>query len=216
MRIALIHATPLAIQPVEDAFARHWPAAERMNVLDDRLSADRTLTTDLTDEMARRILALAEYGQSAGADGILFTCSAFGPAIEHASKTLPLPVLKPNQAMFDEALTSAARFGLLASFPSSLAPMHAELLETAQRAGQKIELEALADPDAMTALQAGDGPAHDALLASKAEGFENVDAIMLAQFSTARARESVAAATGLPVLTSPDSAVCAMRARFQS
>jgi hypothetical protein len=37
---------------------------------------------------------------------------------------------------------------------------------------------------------------------------------MLAQFSTARARESVAAVVRCPVLTSPDSAVLAMKKRL--
>jgi hypothetical protein len=37
-RIALIHAVRVAIAPVEEAFARHWPAAARMNLLDDSRS----------------------------------------------------------------------------------------------------------------------------------------------------------------------------------
>ena len=40
--------------------------------------------------------------------------------------------------------------------------------------------------------------------------------IALAQFSLARARDAVAAATGLPVLTTPDSAVRRLRARLQA
>jgi hypothetical protein len=64
MRIALIHAVRLAMQPVEDAFRRHWPEIERMNLLDDSLSMDR----------ARAI--------GCGATGILYTCSAFGDAIQ--------------------------------------------------------------------------------------------------------------------------------------
>ena len=67
---------------------------------------------------------------------------------------------------------------------------------------------------AMPALNRGDGAAHDALLAAAASGLAACDAIMLAQFSTARARAAVEAATGKPVLTSPDSAVRAMRASF--
>ena len=40
------------------------------------------------------------------------------------------------------------------------------------------------------------------------------DALMLAQFSTARARDAVANVVRCPVLTSPDSAVLAMRKRL--
>jgi hypothetical protein len=70
-RIALIHAVRVAIQPVEEAFARHWPDAERMNVLDDSLSRDRNRDGTLTPAMHRRFLVLADYAVSTGAHGIL-------------------------------------------------------------------------------------------------------------------------------------------------
>ena len=40
MRIALIHALRHSPPPVEAAFARLWPEATLMNLLDDSLSAD--------------------------------------------------------------------------------------------------------------------------------------------------------------------------------
>ena len=70
-------------------------------------------------------------------------------------------------------------------------------------------------PDALTALQAGDGGKHDALLAAAAPQFSDCDALMLAQFSTARAREAVAAVAKCPVLTSPESAVLKMKKLVQ-
>jgi hypothetical protein len=46
-RIALIHATPLAMDPVGNAFELLWPEALRMNLLDDSLSADLALAGSL-------------------------------------------------------------------------------------------------------------------------------------------------------------------------
>ena len=40
MRIALIHALKHSIVPIEASFARLWPDASLMNLLDDSLSAD--------------------------------------------------------------------------------------------------------------------------------------------------------------------------------
>ena len=76
-------------------------------------------------------------------------------------------------------------------------------------------LVALAE-SALTALNAGDGARHDALVADaalhlKAQGAE---VIALAQFSLARARNAVAERTGLPVLTTVDSAVRKLRRRL--
>ena len=40
MRIALIHALKHSIVPIETSFARLWPDASLMNLVDDSLSAD--------------------------------------------------------------------------------------------------------------------------------------------------------------------------------
>ncbi len=115
-RIVLLHATPVAIDPIHEAFARGWPEADLVNLLDDALSPDRARTPDLTEEMIDRFVALAHYGHRIGADGLLVTCSAFGPAIERAAAELPIPVLKPNEAMFAQALSHGERIGMLATF----------------------------------------------------------------------------------------------------
>jgi len=203
MRIALIHAVRVAMQPVEDAFRRHWPQAERMNLLDDTLSVDRSRDSELTAAMSQRIGALADYALACGASGILYTCSAFGDAIQRVKDRLRVPVLKPNEAMFEEARRHGTQLGLLATFPASIASMQAEAPD--------IVLQSVCIPEAMIALQSGEAEKHDALLAAAAPLLAGCDAIMLAQFSTARARDAVAATVDCPVLTSPDSAVLAMR-----
>ena len=50
-RIALIHATPVAIQPIVAAFKRLWPAARTTNLLDDSLSADLAAEGSLSQRM---------------------------------------------------------------------------------------------------------------------------------------------------------------------
>jgi Asp/Glu/hydantoin racemase len=151
--------------------------------------------------MTDRFLTLARYAAGTGAAGILFTCSAFGPCIEACARELaPLPVLKPNEAMVEEAAATGGRIGLLASFPATLATMPAEF-------PPGIEVVPLAAPGALAALDAGDPERHDRLAAEAARDLAGCDAIALAQFSLARAAPAVAAATGRTVLTTPDSAV---------
>lgn len=209
-RIALIHAVRVAMQPVEDAFAEHWPEAERINLLDDALSPDRERDGVLTDEMAARIASLAEYAARCGAAGILYTCSAFGDAIERVQRAAAIPVLKPNEAMFLEAASIGSRIGMLATFAPSVASMEKELAALAPG----VELRTECIPDAMAALKAGDGKRHDRLLAAAARRFEGCDAVMLAHFSTARAEGAVQGMLDCPVLTAPASAVRAMRSRL--
>lgn len=212
-RICLIHAVRVAIDPVAEAFKRLWPEAQLMHLLDDSLSVDHQRDGALTPAMTQRFETLGRYATTTGVDGILFTCSAFGPAIESVQRLLaPLPVLKPNEAMFVEAFDAGGKLGLLASFTPSLAPMAQEFAAMAAARGSRAKLHTACAPEAMPALNRGDGAAHDAMLAAEALTLTDCDAIMLAQFSTARARAAVEQATGKPVLSSPDAAVRAMRA----
>ena len=206
-RIALIHAVTVAIDPVEAAFRELWPDAERVNVLDDSLSVDRAKTTELTPAIRDRIMRLAAYGRDIGADGVLFTCSAFGSAIEAAAKAARWPVLKPNEAMFEAGGT----IGLLATFERSIPSMEAEFRELAEARGSKARIKGIAVPEAMTALQKGDAATHNAMLADAVPRLGACDAIMLAQFSTSRAAAAVQQRTRVPVLTSPGTAVAKMK-----
>ena len=91
-RIALIHAVTVAIDPVAQAFARLWPEAACFNLLDDSLGPDRERDEGMTAGMTKRIGDLTDYAASTSADGILFTCSAFGAAIEQAAGRVVIPV----------------------------------------------------------------------------------------------------------------------------
>lgn len=216
MRIALIHALAHSVAPIEAAFVRLWPEVRRTNLLDDSLSADLARDGALTPAMTARFLTLARYaagtrGSSMGADAILFTCSAFGPCIEACAEALaPMPVLKPNEAMIEEALALAGpqgRVGLMASFAPTLATMPAEF---AAAAPGMVLFPCLA-AGALAALDRGDGAAHDRLAATAAAAMAPCDVIALSQFSLARAANAVAHATGKPVLTTPDSAIRKLR-----
>ena len=77
-RVALIHALAASMEPIDAAFRARWPEAARMNLLDDSLSVDRAGGETSEAEIDARFLALGRYARDAGADAILFTCSAFG------------------------------------------------------------------------------------------------------------------------------------------
>jgi hypothetical protein len=216
MRIALIHALRHSPPPIEAAFREDWPDARLMNLLDDSLSSDLAREGRLTPAMTGRFLALARYAAGTGARAILFSCSAFGPCIEACARDLaPLPVLKPNEAAVEEAVGLARdragrdpqarpRIGLLATFPGTLASMPAEF-------PRDVEVVPCLAPDALAALDAGDGPAHDRLAAESARQLRDCDVVLLGQFSLARAAAAVAEATGRPVVTTPGSAVRKLR-----
>lgn len=207
-RLALIHALAHSVAPINEALARDWPQALRMNLLDDSLSTDLAASANGLDAaMHTRFERLAQYAVDCGSDAILFTCSAFGPCIDTAARNHPsLPVLKPNEAMIAQAASLGCRIGLIASFGPTLESMPTEFPPESELLCELVE-------DAMVALNAGDAARHDSLVAAAADRLVNQGCavIALAQFSMARARKLVAERTGLPVLTTVDSAVIELR-----
>lgn len=211
-RIVLLHGTPVAVEPIQRAFATRWPEAEAVDLLDASLSVDRAKDHDLTPRMFERFVELGGYAHRLGAEAILVTCSAFGPAIERMARELPVPVLKPNEAMFREAIGRGRRIGMLATFAPSVLTMTEEFEQFVGEAGAKATLETIVVEGAMDALRKGDADRHNALIAARASELAHCDAIMLAHFSTSRALAAVTAAVRTPVLTAPDAAVDRIRA----
>jgi aspartate/glutamate racemase len=210
-RVALIHALAYSVAPINAELARAWPECERMNLLDDSLSSDLLRSgRGLDAAMHQRFETLAAYAESTGAQAILFTCSAFGPCIEAVAARRPhVPVLKPNEAMVAEAVATGKRVGLIASFAPTLLSMPAEFPPGTALVTRLAE-------GAMAALDRGDAAEHDARVVDAARWLQQrgCELIALAQFSMARAEAAVRRATGLPVLTTPASAVRAMRQRL--
>lgn len=212
-RVALIHALAHSVDPINAEMALAWPEAIRMNLLDDSLSADLARQgRGLDESMHARFESLAAYAESTGAQAILFTCSAFGPCIEAVAVRRPhMPVLKPNEAMIADVAEAVGPVGLIASFAPTLASMPAEFPPS-------VVLQTVLVEQAMVALNQGDGAAHDALVVQAAQALAQggCQAIALAQFSMARAAPAVATATGLPVFTTPGSAVARLRQRLNA
>ncbi|QIG97999.1 MULTISPECIES: aspartate/glutamate racemase family protein [unclassified Bradyrhizobium] len=206
MRITLIHALKHSIVPIEASFAKHWPEARLMNLLDDSLSADLARDGKLNERMTERFLTIGRYAVSTGANGILFTCSAFGPCIEAVAREhTPMPVLKPNEAMIEQAVARGKRIGLLSTFPPTLASMPPEFPASVTLVPKLAE-------GALAALDRGDRAEHDRIVVEASRDLRDCDLIALAQYSMAPAAERVAESTGREVLTTPDSAVKKLKA----
>ncbi len=220
-RIALIHALRDSMVPIWEAFAGGWPEAQTFNLLDDSLSTDLAVEGELTPAIVERFLTLGRYAAQTGigdkmTDAILFTCSAFGPAIESVKRDLNIPVLTPNEAAFDEALAIGHRVGLVVTFPPSEPALAAELKVAADTKGASLALTSVVADGALAALQAGDGETHDAAVAEAAETLNDVDCIVLGQFSMARAAAILSKRVAVPVITTPAAAVARLRGLLRS
>ena len=214
-RISLIHATEISVGPAHAAMRSLWPAAMFTDLLDTSLSLDRDLG-EPPEAFDARILTLARHARSSGAEAILFTCSAFGPSIAKAAAALDIPVLKPNQAMFEAALGFGGRIAMVATFRPAIGTMEEEFASSANEMQPGAVLETFYAAGALAALQAGDRPQHDRLVCRAVAALSGFDAIMLAHFSTSPALKAAQKLTVIPVLSAPSAAVGALKLRLST
>lgn len=216
-RIMLIHALEESVAPARAAFEADWPDAHVFDLLDTSLAVDLAHAGKLNDAMIERFNTLADYAAKLDGEGgktaaILFTCSAFGVLIDGVKRRLDIPVLRPNEAAFETALSKGQRMGLLVTFEPSLVSLSGELKAMAREMGKTIEVKALVAEGALAALQAGDVGAHDHCVLEAAKSLADVDIIVLGQFSLARAKPLLESQIDTPILTTPGSAVAALKA----
>jgi hypothetical protein len=209
-KIYLIHAAEVSIPPVVASFRANWPEAQVVNLLEDALMTDLATDGKLTDAMIGRFVHIGHYCVRASADAILFCCSAFGPAIEEVRRQIAIPVLKPNEAMYEKLVAKSGAVSLLATFPPSLPSMLAEIAAYAKENGTQVTVEPHLVPGALDALLAGKPDEHNQLIA-EAAAKRKADVIALAQFSMAPARALAVTRTATPILTTPDSAVAKLK-----
>ena len=206
-RIALIHATVVSMDPTEAAFSDLWPEAETFHLLDSSLSTDRAKAGELTDDLSQRIIGMAEYAADRGVDGVLYCCSAFGPAIEAAADANSVPVLKPNEAMFESALNVGGDLVMLVTFKDSIGSMEQEFAEMKAARGSDATLRSVLVEGARDAIDRGDAATHNRLIAEAAQKVGDCSAVLLAHFSMDRARAAVADTIDVPVLSPPSESV---------
>jgi hypothetical protein len=210
-RIYLVHAADVSIPPVVASFRANWPEAKVINLLDDSLMTDLAEDGKLTDAMVERFVDIGHYCVKAHANAILFCCSAFGPAIEEVRRQIKIPVLKPNEAMYEELVAKDRTVSLLATFQPSLPSMLAEIAAHAKDRGTKVNVEPHLVDGALQALVDLEPEEHNRLIAEAAAKQEACDVIALAQFSMAPAKVLAAQLTSKPILTTPDSAVAKLK-----
>jgi hypothetical protein len=193
------------------AFTAEWPQARISNLLDDSLFSWVREAGGVVPEMYDVFRTLTRHMIGRGADGILFTCSAFRQVIDACIEEFELPILKPNDAMIDRALDAGNRIAVMATVGPTIPSISVEIAERAAARRQKVELVPYVVDRAFDALAGGDPETHDRLVAERARDIRNCDAIVLAQFTLSRAVAAVQAVNRTPIYNSPGAAVARMR-----
>ncbi len=209
--IVLFHVHKDAMEAAVRAFAEDWPEARISNILEDGLFQWVRETGGVVPEMYGAFQTLTRYAVERGAEGILYSCSAFGECIDACIAEFGLPMLKPNDAMIEKALDHGSRIAVVATVAATIPTISVEIEEMAAKRGQTVELAPYVVDGAFDALAGGDAARHDRLVAEAAREIADCDVIALAQFTLSRAAPAVAAVSDIPVLNSPAAAVAKLR-----
>lgn len=216
-KIALIHATRLAIAPIEKTFQDYWPEANTFNLLDEGLLKD--IDSLSSQQMNQRFQSLASYATGTGCDAILFSCSVFSDSIDSIKKIFDLPVYKPNEAMLD-AIYELAREKkdlktvVMGTSQLSVDSLSSEIGEWSKTNHASIQIDKLFIDQAFELLGKGQLDLHDALIIDAVKKNQYADLIVFTQFSMASAYQQSQEVSSAPIFSAPIIAVQTLQSRI--
>jgi len=205
-RLAFLHTSPPAIAPLMQYYGREAPEYGIVNLLDDGIldhfrSGDEAAAESALGELLHR--ACASYGVKAA----LVTCSSVSQSmLESLRRRSPVPLLKVDVPMAEEAMRRGKRIGVAYTFAPTLSP-------TTALFDGRAELHPLWIQGAYDALLAGNPEEHDRLVLQGLETVREmgVEVIVLAQVSMARVLPQLREDFEVPVLSSLETSLRALR-----
>lgn len=211
-KVVAIYTGHGLMENVKAAFAAQMPDCRLINIIDDSLIADVIASNAVEPSVTRRLLQYYQTAADMGADVIFNTCSSVGDLVDIGQKLVDVPIVRIDEAMAREAVSSFDRIGVIATLPTTLDPTVRLLEQQAALQGRQVSIvDGLAD-GAYHALVSGKPEEHDQRILDVAQKLaQDVDAIVLAQGSMARMEAKLAEITGIPVLSSIARGVSAVK-----
>lgn len=214
--VAMIHSTTAAMEPATAAFAERFPQARLWHLLDDRLILEAEAAGGVVPRLRRRMLGLIGHAVTNGANGVLMTCSQYGPVAGVAMTRWPAPVMGSDQAMFEHvAALGPAHVVVLASLESSAIDSPERLRVILADADVPTQVSGVFCPGAATAVTRGDRTGLlRALVAGAAPHLDDADLFVIAQYSLTSVTDELEAALGTTVLSPTNLAAEGLRLRL--
>jgi len=209
--LVLVHTVPPLVGEFARLTADLLPEARPLHVLDEPL-LDHVRTHGSGPGDVDRLAGHIAAAERVDAAVVLVTCSTISLLVDDVRPRFRVPIVKIDEAMAREAVTSGHRIAIVATNPTTLEPSRVLLAAEAAAAGRDVDLSVLLVEGALTALLNGDGVEHDQLVARGIhEAAGEADVVVLAQASTARVLRDLTDPPAVPVLASPYLALAQVR-----
>lgn len=180
----VINFMDLIYEPFAVPFAEENPDIEIYNIMDDSLLKDTLANGHVTPVIASRMLAYAQAAQSAGASGVIVTCTSVNAATKYIRPFLSIPIINIEEPAAEMAVENGKKIGVLATLPSSPTAIGRVIKEKAEESGKTIEIVNSVVDGAFDVLCSGNRTRHDEMVCEALYALaEKVDVIAFAQIS---------------------------------
>jgi glutamate racemase len=197
MKIALVHATTTALNPIVKAFHDESNEVELLHYMDTGLLPMIEASGSLTPEIIRRFSLLVNLAVQSDVDCIQLSCSAFNNVTNILQPLYPIKLFRSDEAMLDEAL-AFERIGLI----STVRETPIALMSYLREKNPSVQVESLVEPGLIHLLIQGNKEQHDEHVRNLIHQLEGkVDVIVLSQYSMEHVADQVHSTT--PILTAP-------------
>jgi Asp/Glu/hydantoin racemase len=210
--VAVIHTTPVTISGLKPLFEKQLSEVEMVNFLDETLLKEINKENKITDSVRYRFHTMVISAAMSKPDAILCACSSVGGLLEKARSLIDVPALRIDEPMTRQAVKQGTKIGVAATLNSTILPTLDLLNRQAEKVGKHIETQALVIIEAGPLLASGKTEEYNRLISQKLQILlDNNDLVLLAQASMAGALKLLDHWEQLPVLTSPQSGVAALK-----
>lgn len=205
MKIGVIHATSVAVNPLMKYFEKLYPDIEILNFVDEALLKYADQNGNVSPKGLRRFENMVSMAVEAEVDGILIACSVYCQFESVFKKFVEIPLSAIDGPMIHGALEKGGKIGILATTPAALPVTEKQIRMSG---GEEMEVTGAVVSGAMEKLKKGDVSAHDKLIIEKIEELlKECGCVVLCQLSMARVKESLKPDIADKVFTSPETGI---------
>jgi len=198
--IACIHATPLAIGPVVQAFSQWVPEWKRLDIIEERLFS----LQGEGEEAVSIFIETLKRAEAENPGAILTTCSLYTRYLQSVRSLIKRPVLGIDEPMIEKAVEMGGKLALVGFLASAIEGTASLIKKGAEAKGQWVDISTrlLVDPNLCST------PAGMKDLAERLRSLRHeVDGVVVVQASLSNVAELLSDEENERILTSPRLAI---------
>ncbi|MFW6267395.1 MAG: aspartate/glutamate racemase family protein [Halanaerobium sp.] len=204
-KIALIHTTPVTVEPLKKLIKEKEPEIEIINIVDDSILPELINNQADISLVEARVKYYIKTAAEQGADLVMSACSSIGEIFDQENKKYQIPIMRIDSVMAEKAVENGEKIGVAATLETTLKPSIELIQKKAAVRNKEVEIKTVLADSAYQELMAGNQAEHDRLLAEKLKELSaEVDIVVLAQASMARAVRVLPQKIQSKFLTSPE------------